>query len=98
MEKSIFGATNISQKYSNESKIHYKIIRLAKIVRNQFETEYPSNSTLAGLCGLASFRLMKLANNNGMYPALCGGYYKNYGHCWIEINDKIIDITAGELN
>lgn len=86
-------STNNSQRFA---KIN-KLIDLAYIAREQFEAELGENHDLAGYCGLASFRLLLMANYNGIYPTLAYGIHAIEPHAWIEYYNKIIDITATQF-
>jgi len=69
-------------------------------------------SGLSGMCAIASVALTKTFHEHGFKDAVFieGEYIegkfvhrvKNYlyglGHCWVELNDKIYDITATQFN
>lgn len=78
---------------------------IAAHVRKTFERiardeSFPAD--LACLCLRASKALAKALTKTGIKAKLVmGGYREPYGecgdHCWIEIGDKIIDITATQF-
>lgn len=93
MKKIQFGATS---NLDNFKKLN-KLLSLSEIVREQYEMEYPSCSTLEGFCGLASYRLLKMANYNKLYPTMCYGLYDSICHAWIEYCGYIVDLTATQF-
>jgi hypothetical protein len=74
-----------------------KVLRIAHIVRKQFEEEYPEEIRFEGFCGLASLRIVIMCNHNKLYPRLVYGNYSGNFHTWIEYGQKIIDITATQF-
>lgn len=75
-----------------------KIIKVAKIVRSQFEKEFGKiYPTLKGCCGLASYRIYRMSRYNGLYPSVVHGHYNGILHSWIEYYGYIIDITATQF-
>jgi hypothetical protein len=96
MKKEFVGSMNNIEK----SEKFNKLKKLAKVIRAQYEEETRCD-TLEGYCGLASYRLMKAAEYNGLYPTFvhgryCGGEY-DHSHAWLEYCGKVIDITATQF-
>lgn len=52
---------------------------------------------LAGACAVASFFVHKKAIALGLNSILNHGYYKEDFHCWVSIDNIIIDITATQF-
>jgi hypothetical protein len=55
---------------------------------------------LGGMCAIASFVLVKALELNGyLWPVAKAGFFKKYGtHCWVEVGDKVVDITATQYD
>lgn len=60
---------------------------------------------MGGACGVASMHLLNLANKRGFNPTFVSGFFagpkniisKSGGHCWIEYDGHIIDVTATQF-
>jgi hypothetical protein len=53
--------------------------------------------TLDCFCAIASVFLQKVLKNAGIETRLVTGTYKLDGHCWLEYNNHIIDITLRQF-
>lgn len=87
----------------------HTLLQLANVARKDIELlvpdYYPDN--LCSACGSASYHLMRLANLSNIYPTFVGGYFIREGnqepnkffdgHCWIEYQNYIIDLTATQF-
>lgn len=84
----------------------YTLLQLASEARKDIELlvpdYYPYN--LWGACGSASYHLMRLANISNIYPTFVGGTFitdgndnSKWGHCWIEYQNYVIDLTATQF-
>jgi hypothetical protein len=96
-----------------ESTNFNKLIEIAKSVRERFENSIirsydglfeldpEDKQELGGRCHLASRVLYKEARKSGLKVKMCTGWFENDfsagGHCWIEFEGKIIDITATQF-
>jgi hypothetical protein len=73
--------------------------KIAKITRKIVELNavktggISSFEDLTGACGYASYGLYRVLPGS----ELVVGEYKGYHHAWVELNDKIIDITATQF-
>jgi len=89
-----------------------RIKRLARAVRHFFEHQPGSSwrrgndgpqafkwrEDLAGACGDASLALAFLLQKEGFPAEFVQGRHKQCGgHCWVELYDHIIDITATQF-
>ena len=81
-----------------------KIKETARIVRSQCESYAASTGhdeygkDLSCMCGIASYALREAIKRIGIRIKLIYGFYGNSsGHCWLNIEDKIIDITATQF-
>ena len=88
-----------------------KLIAIAKTARHKIEALAiveggPHN--LMGYCGVAARYIELLANKQNIHPIFVCGYFNSYyrtldkynnisGHCWIELDDYIVDITATQF-
>lgn len=78
-----------------------RVTRVALAVRkivagHAMSISYPPN--LAGMCAIASFTLARALKDEGvsaqiMQGEACGGF----GHCWVEVNDEVVDVTATQF-
>ncbi len=74
--------------------------KIAKIVRIIVEKNAANDgsiscwSDLSGACGYASYGLHKVLPES----ELVMGIYKGETHAWVELGDKIIDITATQFD
>ena len=58
---------------------------------------YDDGRRMWGYCAIASYRLAQRLQALG-YPAkFVKGKYDCYNHCWVELEDKILDITATQF-
>ena len=81
-----------------------QLLRLAVKARKQivkFLPEYPE--TLEGACGVSAYHLMRLANRQGLRPTFVAGIFTDDigmcgGHCWIDYQNYICDITATQFS
>jgi hypothetical protein len=78
-----------------------KIVR-ETVVRDSIRNDYSiatDYKTLRGACGYASYGLYKVVPGSsfvlGQFNDERDGNWKS--HAWIEVNDKIIDITASQF-
>lgn len=81
-----------------------KAKELALVIRNSLETQLHQNhkyfsKDLCGACGLASYTLYNKLTQLDIESSLIFGYFKKEtnSHCWVEIDDYIIDITATQF-
>lgn len=81
------------------------IISIATFVRQQVEEwfktehhEHINTDTLGGACAVASFALVCALKSCGHEQAqfFCS-YNDTRGHCWVEINGVVVDITATQF-
>lgn len=75
------------------------VLKIASAVRDGCEMYAIQNNSprsLAGMCGMASWAL-KVALFPRKSILQFGEVYKN-GHCWIELDNYIIDITATQFS
>ena len=81
-----------------------KILKIAKTTRNVVEdfvkevgTENPK--TLECCCAIASYTLFFSLRHFRYNPTLVIGSYNDFyvTHCWVELNDKIIDLTETQF-
>jgi hypothetical protein len=82
-----------------------RFIKLAGVARNHIVRYMPEwDNDLNGACGVATFHLMALANKHGTSPTFVAGLFslnqdeEEHGHCWIEYDGYIIDITAAQFD
>src|SRR5574337_1068867 len=76
--------------------IHEGLFRFVKTSRNKY-----FYSDLAGACALGSFILYEELKNLGLFPKFVLGTHHHccFGdHCWVELNNDIIDVTATQFN
>lgn len=68
-------------------------------VKKMPKTDDIDDSNLAGLCAIASFALKKELEKNGYEAQLIRGGFQDAwgGHCWVECEGEIIDITATQF-
>jgi hypothetical protein len=54
---------------------------------------------LCGLCAICSIALRNILNKNGDDAKVMLGYFRDEGmHCWVEVGDMVIDITATQFH
>jgi len=85
-----------------------KILHIAKQVRKWCEAfvdtdgnqkKYNFDYSLCGMCAAASFALHDALKKHGIKSKVINGTFDgDFEHCWIEIEDKIIDITATQFD
>ena len=87
-----------------------KVVLLAKQTRVSLEIlvkktgckDVLCGPTLCGFCGVGSVHLQNLAAALNIKVDLCQGTYTSNqhrsGHCWIECDKKIIDITGTQFS
>lgn len=66
------------------------------VSRGMLPVKFPLD--LTGLCAIASNHLYLQFKKHNIKSKFVKGYYKNNSHCWVEVDDKIIDITATQFN
>ena len=89
-----------------------KIRSIAKIVRKKCEVfaksrastnyDFHDKDDLSCMCAVASFVLAEALRKNGFECNVIHGNFSRYGcynseHCWVEVKNKIIDITATQF-
>ncbi len=74
------------------------IISLGEEVRASLEEGHEFYSDLCGACTLASFMLHKKLSHVGIKSKFVKGVYQYYDHCWVEIDNIIVDITATQFD
>jgi hypothetical protein len=57
-----------------------------------------SDSALTCFCAIASAFLWYRLKKHGYDAHLVVGNYRKNDHCWVELNDQIVDITATQFN
>ncbi len=79
-----------------EKKIKRIAMRVRKVMIAHAET-VGYRSDLGGMCAVASFTLSRMLCREGIpaYPVV--GYCCGEGHCWVEVNGKVVDITATQF-
>ena len=78
---------------------------LAKRARARMEKIFPNSDDLSCYCGVASLYLAKCAKELGyskvnfVMGIYCDSHYRVFepNHCWCEIDNYIIDITATQF-
>ena len=84
---------------------------LAEVIRNASEKYYcdidcepyvkrgDNAKTLRGLCGIASYALYQALIKEGFRPTFMMGDMPTVlgKHCWVELNGKVIDVTATQF-
>ena len=48
-------------------------------------------------CAIASYKLFEELKQANYSPALVVGEFPEFGHCWIELDGKVVDITAQQF-
>jgi hypothetical protein len=76
-----------------------EVKQIATEVRRWIEQNLPSDcdDNLCGACSFGSYLLTKVLQKNGYDAYFVEGDYKNSCHCWVELDDVIIDITATQF-
>jgi len=86
-----------------------KVLSIAKQTRTILEilviknrcNNFVNGPTLCGYCGVGSIHIQNLAKTLGINVDLCQGVYQSdghrSGHCWIEYDGKIIDVTGTQF-
>ena len=84
------------------------IKKIAKNVRKQcelyafsvyaYQFDFYKQKDLQGMCLTASFALNKALTLNNIKSQVIQGFFNGQSHVWIEIDNKIIDITATQFN
>lgn len=88
-----------------------ELLTLAKITRKKIEAlsvVEGGQPHLQGYCGVASRHLQLAANKRNLFPFFVAGnfnfynrildrYLTNSGHCWLEFEEYIIDITVTQF-
>ena len=93
--------TEVKTNTETEKKLDGEIFSLALYARRRFEKinreieEFPSS--LSGSCAIASAILFKVLKDKGHKPVFCCGEDCVSGHCWIEVNDFVVDLTATQF-
>ena len=75
------------------------IIQVAEKVRDSIAKELGDSfpSGLGGDCAVSSYTLHKKLNRLGFKSKFVQGHYRMMEHCWVEIDNLIIDITATQF-
>jgi hypothetical protein len=88
-----------------------KLITVAKTARHKIEAlavVEGGQPHLMGYCAIAARYIEMLANKQNIRPIFVCGYFNSYcrvldeysgisGHCWVELDDYIVDITATQF-
>lgn len=76
-----------------------KAKQIAVEIRKWVEKNLPEHcdSNLEGCCSFGSYLLSKVLQKNGFEAYFVEGEYDDEYHCWVELNDVIIDITATQF-
>ena len=84
-----------------KNKIDSRVIKVAKLVRDKVTRWTKDNrdvdDNLCGACAIASYTLWRVLNTLGYSPTFACIYTPDCSHCWIEIGDKMLDITATQF-
>lgn len=80
-----------------------RVFELAAWTRSHVQTsffddsEYITIETLQGACAISSFALMMVLKHYGYDAHFVASIGTNFGHCWVEVDDYVIDITATQF-
>ena len=74
-----------------------KILEIARTVRLAAEQVRTIPTDLEGACASASYVLWKHLRKQGYDADFIMGSYHGFNHCWVEIEDRILDITATQF-
>ena len=84
-----------------------RIHKIASRVRRQCEIfsckdecggkDYFNNHDLSCMCAVASYTLAKALKKNGIVCKMVKGMFEDDHHCWVEIKNEIVDITATQF-
>jgi hypothetical protein len=74
---------------------------IAEQVRDRMETwcedKHFVTPNMCGACAICSYVLVKVLNRCGYQAELVLGKYDIENHCWVELENSIIDITATQF-
>lgn len=76
-----------------------EVKQIAAEIRRWIETNLPEhcNPNLEGCCSFGSYLLSKVLQKNGYDAYFVEGEYDDNFHCWVELDNVIIDITATQF-
>ena len=82
---------------------YYPIKRLGKLIRSEVEAWVDENpdiepDNLLGACAIASYVLQRALVKLGYKPKFVMADSYDGAHCWIELDDYVIDLTATQFN
>jgi hypothetical protein len=87
--------------------IPLEVLRIAKKARKicedfamsdeSIEEDYHLQDDLSAMCAVASFFLRDLLIEQGYYCKVRHAHQPMFGHCFIQLEDKAIDITATQF-
>lgn len=81
---------------ANFMKTPTKVHKIAWQVRVICEETWHAHD-LEGMCAIASASLFNALKKHKFNPKFVLGTYKLLDHCWVELNDSIVDITASQF-
>ncbi len=57
------------------------------------------SDTMCGACAIVSYTLFKILKRKGYLPTFVLAQTKNkeHGHCWVKLDNKIYDLSAGQF-
>ena len=67
-----------------------------ELIANKLSNIFPYN--LTGACALSSYILFLCLKRNGYKTRFVIGKCFGDNHCWVELNQSIIDLTATQFN
>jgi hypothetical protein len=70
---------------------------ICRKVRDYFSQKEDCGKYMDEYCAIASYKLFEELKRANYSPELVVGEFPEFGHCWIELDGKVIDITATQF-
>jgi len=79
-----------------------EVLKLARWVRRRVKRWVLNNpeimTDMTGACAIASYALYRVLRAKGWGAEFCCGTSEWKGHCWVELNGHVLDITATQFD
>lgn len=70
---------------------------ICRKVRDYYSQKEDCGKYMDEHCAIASYKLFEELKQANYFPALVVGEFPEFGHCWIELEGKVVDITATQF-